>query len=114
MIQMRHCTFRGGARMDIFQAAMLGRLEIVKPMLLAYPSLAASKGRHGITLMEHAEAGGDGALAVVLLLEVARAASSLTNKNPVLVRWVSSSPRCLKSYHQLAVSSFCFAVVPGR
>ena len=95
MIQMRHCTFRGGARMDIFQAAMLGRLEIVKPMLLAYPSLAASKGRHGITLMEHAEAGGDGALAV-------------------LVRWVSSSPRCLKSYHQLAVSSFCFAVVPGR
>jgi hypothetical protein len=48
-----------GARMDIFHAAMLGRLDIVKPMLTAFPNLAASKGPHGITLMAHAQKGGE-------------------------------------------------------
>jgi hypothetical protein len=58
-----------GARTDIFHAAMLGRLDIVKPMLAAYPDLAASKGPHGITLLMHAKAGGSEALAVVRFLE---------------------------------------------
>ena len=58
-----------GARMDIFQAAMLGRLDIVQPMLTAFPNLATSRGPHGITLMKHAEKGGDDAIAVVRFLE---------------------------------------------
>jgi len=44
-----------GARMDIFHAAMLGRLDIVKPVLTAFPNLAASKGPHGIPLIAHAQ-----------------------------------------------------------
>jgi hypothetical protein len=58
-----------GARMDIFHAAMLGRLDIVKPMLTAFPNLAISKGPHGITLMTHAQKGGEESLAVVHFLE---------------------------------------------
>jgi hypothetical protein len=58
-----------GARMDIFQAAMLGRLDIVKPMLKAFPNLAASKGPHGITLMTHPQKGGEEAVVVVRFLE---------------------------------------------
>ena len=58
-----------GARMDIFHAAMLGRLDIVKPMLTAFPNVANSKGPHGIPLIAHAQKGGEEAIAVVRFLE---------------------------------------------
>ena len=58
-----------GGRFDIFVAAMLGRLDIVKPALTAYPNLAVSKGPHGIPLMAHAKKGGDAAVEVVKFLE---------------------------------------------
>lgn len=48
-----------GARMDIFCAAMLGKLDIVKATLEAYPQLKTSKGPHGLTLLHHARQGGD-------------------------------------------------------
>ena len=57
-----------GARMDIFVAAMLGRLDILKPTLDAFPSLAQSLGPHGITLLAHAEKGGEAAQPVVAYL----------------------------------------------
>ena len=47
-----------GGRLDVFVAAMLGRLEIVKAYLAAFPALVESKGPHGISLMRHAVAGG--------------------------------------------------------
>lgn len=47
-----------GARLDIFAAAMLGRLEIVKAMIEAFPSMRAASGPHGIPLIAHAKAGG--------------------------------------------------------
>jgi hypothetical protein len=47
-----------GARINIFQAAMLDEIEVLKAMLTAHPELAASKGPHGIPLMAHAKAGG--------------------------------------------------------
>ena len=53
-----------GARIDIFAAAMLGRLDIVKAMLTAWPGLLQSKGPHGITLLRHARAGREHAKAV--------------------------------------------------
>jgi hypothetical protein len=58
-----------GGRMDIFVAAMLGKLDIVKAMLAAYPGLLQSKGPHGIPLMVHAKKGGAPAEAVVAYLE---------------------------------------------
>lgn len=54
-----------GARMDIFCAAMLGRLDIVKPILEAYPNLKSSKGPHGLALIHHAEKGGENAKKVL-------------------------------------------------
>lgn len=58
-----------GGRMDIFVAAMLGKLDIVKAMLAAYPALLHSKGPHGIPLMAHAKRGGAPAEPVVAFLE---------------------------------------------
>jgi hypothetical protein len=57
-----------GARLDVFVAAMLGELEIVRSMLAAHPELRNAKGPHGIPLLAHAEAGGEEARAVVAFL----------------------------------------------
>src|ERR1700674_1596653 len=57
-----------GARLDLFVAAMLGELEIVEAMLAAHPEMRDAKGPHGISLLRHAEAGGDQAQAIVDLL----------------------------------------------
>lgn len=58
-----------GGRFDIFVAAMLGRLDIVKNALSAFPNLAQSKGPHGIPLLVHAQKGGDNAAEVVKFLQ---------------------------------------------
>ena len=58
-----------GARMDIFVAAMLGRIDFVKAALAAYPSLINSKGPHGIPLMAHAKKRGDENAEMVKFLE---------------------------------------------
>lgn len=58
-----------GARMDLFVATMLGRLDLVKATLAAYPNLKDSKGPHGITLTRHAEMGGEGAKEVLEFLK---------------------------------------------
>ncbi|HZR39741.1 MAG TPA: ankyrin repeat domain-containing protein [Ktedonobacteraceae bacterium] len=57
-----------GARMDIFAAAMLGKVEIVQAMLKAFPAARDLRGPHSISLMDHAKAGGEEAAAVVELL----------------------------------------------
>ena len=46
-----------GARFDIFVAAMMGKLEIVKAAIDAFPAAKDSLGPHGIDLMAHAEHG---------------------------------------------------------
>ena len=43
-----------GARMDIFCAAMMGKLEIVQAMLADDPQAAHLRGPHGIPLKQHA------------------------------------------------------------
>ena len=58
-----------GARLDLFAAAMLGQLDVVRAMLDAVPSMRDELGPHGIPLVEHARAGGDAARAVLELLE---------------------------------------------
>src|SRR5881392_3787181 len=46
------------ARMDIFAATMLGKLEIVKAAVTAFPNVVHVPGPHGIPLIVHAEKGG--------------------------------------------------------
>jgi len=58
-----------GARIDIFAAAMLGKLAIVKAAIDAYPETRHVLGPHGIPLMKHAQKGGDAAKPVVEYLE---------------------------------------------
>lgn len=58
-----------GARLDIFAAAMLGKLEVIKAALSAYPESINTPGPHGISLIAHAKAGGDDAKAVLEFLE---------------------------------------------
>ena len=48
-----------GGRFDLFVAAMLGKIDIVKGFLTSYPALILSKGPHGIPLIAHAEKGGE-------------------------------------------------------
>ena len=43
-----------GARLDLFAAAMLGKLEIVRAALEAYPEALDLPGPHGIPLIAHA------------------------------------------------------------
>lgn len=58
-----------GARLDLFAAAMLGKLEIVKAALEAYPGAINTPGPHGIPLIKHAEMGGDDAKEVLEYLK---------------------------------------------
>lgn len=58
-----------GARLDLFAAAMLGNLEVVKAALSAYPAALRTPGPHGIPLIAHAQAGGDEAKNVLEFLE---------------------------------------------
>lgn len=57
-----------GARLDLFAAAMLGEVEIVRAILAAHPAMREAPGPHGIPLRMHAEAGGAQAKAVLELL----------------------------------------------
>ncbi len=54
-----------GARMNVFCAAMLGKLDIVKSILTTFSDLKESKGPHGLQLMHHAKKGGAEAQAVL-------------------------------------------------
>lgn len=58
-----------GARMNLFCAAMLGRIDIVRSTLTAFPNLKTSRGPHGLQLLHHANKGGDGAKEVLRYLQ---------------------------------------------
>jgi hypothetical protein len=58
-----------GARLDIFAAAMLGKLDIVKAALSAFPAAKNTPGPHGIPLIVHAQAGGEEARPVLEFLQ---------------------------------------------
>ena len=58
-----------GARLDLFAAAMLGKLDVVKAELAAFPAAVKTPGPHGIPLIAHAQAGGKGARAVLEYLQ---------------------------------------------
>lgn len=58
-----------GARLDLFAAAMLGHLDVVKAIVTAHPASPKAPGPHGIPLLAHAKAGGEPAAAVVAYLK---------------------------------------------
>ncbi|WP_256760233.1 ankyrin repeat domain-containing protein [Cohnella sp. WQ 127256] len=60
-----------GARLDIFAAAMLGHLELVKSIIEQYPDMVHAEGPHGIPLIRHAAMGGLRAQVVFQFLEQA-------------------------------------------
>jgi hypothetical protein len=58
-----------GARIDLFAAAVLGRLDIVRAVITDYPDAIDVPGPHGIPLIAHARAGGEEAEPVVSYLQ---------------------------------------------
>ena len=66
-----------GARLDLFAATMLGKLEIVRAALEAYPEAINIPGPHGIPLIAHAQAGGNDAIQVYEYLK-SRASQNTT------------------------------------
>ncbi|HSK78938.1 MAG TPA: ankyrin repeat domain-containing protein [Thermoanaerobaculia bacterium] len=62
-----------GARMDVFCAAMLGKIEIVKGFLADDPKVVYLKGPHGISLLRHAQAGKQDAVTELLVSRGAKA-----------------------------------------
>lgn len=47
-----------GARLDLFCAATMGMLDVVRAVVEAYPAAIGWEGPHGIPLVRHAELGG--------------------------------------------------------
>jgi hypothetical protein len=69
-----------GARPDIFTFTMFGQLDAVKAIIAANPGIQRTHGPHGITLLAHAEAGGDAAKAVAdYLISLGDADNKATN-----------------------------------
>ena len=58
-----------GARLDLFAAAMLGNLEIVRAAISAYPDAIQTPGPQGIPLIAHAQIGGEDAREVLEYLQ---------------------------------------------
>jgi hypothetical protein len=61
-----------GARMDVFCATMMGKMEIVKAFLADDPKVIDLKGPHGISLIRHARAGQQEAIVEMLLAKGAK------------------------------------------
>jgi ankyrin repeat protein len=61
-----------GARMDVFCATMMGKIEIVKAFLADDPTVIDLKGPHGIPLIRHAKAGQQDAIMEMLIAKGAK------------------------------------------
>ena len=48
-----------GARVNLFVLTMLGKTNLVKPIIEEYPQLLMAKGAHGFTLLHHAKVGAE-------------------------------------------------------
>jgi hypothetical protein len=57
------------ARMDIFAATMLGKIDIVKAAVSVFPDIVHVPGPHKIPLIAHAQKGGVNAVAVLEFLK---------------------------------------------
>ncbi|GLV53424.1 hypothetical protein KDH_02780 [Dictyobacter sp. S3.2.2.5] len=64
-----HYLLERGARIDIFAATMLGQIEVVQAILQAFPNARHLRGPHGISLLDHAKAGGEEAAPIIKLFQ---------------------------------------------
>jgi hypothetical protein len=64
--EIAHYLLAHGARMDLFCAAMLGKIEIVKAFIADDTAVVHVKGPHGIPLINHAQAGGQDEVAALI------------------------------------------------
>ncbi|MFK7817404.1 MAG: ankyrin repeat domain-containing protein [Planctomycetaceae bacterium] len=60
---------KNGARIDIFCAAMMGLVDVVKAFITLEPSLIDANGPHGFSLHFHAQVGQEGSKAVLDYLQ---------------------------------------------
>jgi hypothetical protein len=72
-----------GARPDLFTAAMLGWLDVVKALVTANPGIQRLKGPHSIPLLAHAEAGDEKAAAVAAYLKILGDAGEMPTDRPL-------------------------------
>ena len=74
-----------GARLDIFAAAFLGRMSLVKAFVHETPGALHQAGPHGISLLEHAKKGGSAEMVGYLrkLLEPEKARAKAKAKTAV-------------------------------
>ena len=56
--EIANYLIESGSRVSLYVLTMLGKTELVKPILEAYPALIHAKGPHGFTLLHHAKVGG--------------------------------------------------------
>jgi hypothetical protein len=70
-----------GARADLFTAAMLGQLDVVKTLLTFQPKLIDAKGPHGLTLLHHCKVGGKPAEAVLQYVQALKPPEPAPRKN---------------------------------
>jgi len=56
--ELANYLIESGSRVTLFVLTMLGKTELVKPVLEAYPKLLNAIGPHGFTMLHHAKAGG--------------------------------------------------------
>jgi hypothetical protein len=92
-----------GARLDIFAAAMLGMLDVVKAAIEADDTTRYCLGPHGLTLMHHAAVGEEQSASVKKYLEE-------VYRNDKKVRNIPLSPRAAQRY----VGAFAVESDPSR
>ncbi len=59
--EIAHYLIGAGARTNLFVLTMLGKTAIVKAFLDAFPQYLTARGPHGLTLLHHAQRGGEDA-----------------------------------------------------
>jgi len=56
--EIANFLLESGSRVTLYILTMLGKTNLVKPILEEYPQLVFAKGPHGFTLLHHAKVGG--------------------------------------------------------
>jgi len=67
--EIAHYLIGLGARTNMFVLTMLGKTGIVKPFLEQFPNFVFAKGPHGLTLLHHAQKGGEDAKELLAYLD---------------------------------------------
>ena len=67
--EIANYLIENGARVNLFVLTMLGKTDLVLPVLDEYPQLVNGLGAHGFTLLHHANVGGERSLEIKEYLE---------------------------------------------